>query len=331
MRVIRKKLLLSVFLILFIHAVGVVGYMYIEGWNFIDSLFMTVISITTVGYGEVYPLSDTGQIFTIVLIIVGVGIILYILGTEARIIIEGELQEIIGRKRMEKKIHDMKDHYIICGYGRMGRIIGRELKAKGTRFVVIEVDPPTIPNSEDTLIVGGNANSDDMLKKAGIDRAKGIIAVLPTDAENLFLVLSARELNPDLHIVTRASDEGSESKLKRAGADNVVSPYHTGGIRIANTIVKPAVVDFIEFATKSGNLELQLEEIVVNQTSKLHDQTLDQCAIGHKLGVIIVAIKKAGGSMQFNPTSNTKLEDGDTLIALGEPTKLQDLEELASC
>lgn len=230
---------------------------------------------------------------------------------------------------MEKKIKELNDHYIICGYGRMGKIICRELMEKDLKFVVIEKEPTLFPDKENVLIVKGDATRDEVLKEAGIEKAKGLISVLPTDAENLFVVLSARGLNPNLSIVARAGEEGSEKKLLRAGADKVVSPYQIGGLRIAHTVLKPAVVDFIEFATKSGNIDLQMEEITVQETSQLAGLTLDEGGIGRELGIIIVAIKNGNGELKFNPTSRSTIQTGDTLIALGETSKLKILEDMA--
>ncbi|MEK6223297.1 MAG: potassium channel protein [Thermodesulfobacteriales bacterium] len=326
---IRKKLFLSLWLIIFINAFGVIGYMVIEGWNFRDSLFMTVITITTVGYGEVHELSAAGEVFTIVLLVFGVGIILYLLGTAAKLLLEGELEDLIGRKRLEKKISELKEHYIICGFGRMGKTIAKELSSRGIDILIIEQN--SVPNLEkgELLILEGDANNEDVLKSAGIEKAKGLISVLSSDAENLFLVLSARDLNPDLFIVARASEESSERKILRAGADRVVSPYYTGGIRMANSILKPAVVDFIEYATKSGNLELQLEEILLSEDSKFNTLTLENSVIGRDFGIIIVAIKRNDGRMEFNPRSSSLINAGDTLVALGESSKLRRLESLA--
>ena len=326
---IRKKLFLSLWLIIFINALGVIGYMVIEGWNFRDSLFMTVITITTVGYGEVHELTAAGEIFTIVLLVFGVGIILYLLGTAAKLLLEGELEDLIGRKRLERKINELRDHYIICGFGRMGKTIAKEFSSRGIDILIIEKN--SVPDIEkgELLILEGDANNEEVLKSAGIEKAKGLISVLSSDAENLFLVLSARDLNPNLFIVTRASEESSERKILRAGADRVVSPYFTGGIRIANSILKPAVVDFIEYATKSGNLELQLEEILLSENSKFKNLTLENTAIGRDLGIIIVAIKRHDGTMEFNPNSSSLINSGDTLVALGESGKLRRLESLA--
>lgn len=330
MRGLRKRLIFALIFITCVVIAGSAGYMLIEGWNCLDSLYMTVITIASVGYKEIHDLSPNGRIFTIILIISGVGSVTYALTTIAKIVVEGEIQEIFGRKRLEKKIKELKNHYIVCGYGRMGRIICRELKEKDIKFVVIEKEPDTFESGEDTLVLKGDATKDENLKEAGIEKAKGLISVLPTDAENLFVVLSARELNPKLFIVARAGEEGSEQKLLRAGADRVVSPYHIGGLRIAHTVLKPAVVDFIEFATKSGNIDLQMEEITVQNNSKLAGLTLDECGIGRDLGIIVVAIKKASGDMKFNPTFRTAIKAGDTLIALGEIPKLKTLEDMAT-
>jgi voltage-gated potassium channel len=328
----RKKLILVVGLIVLVISFGTAGYMVIEGWNFFDSLYMTIITLTTVGYREIHDLSFSGQLFTIILIVGGVGTMLYALSIGAKFVLEGELQQIYGRKRLEKKLKDLRDHYIVCGYGRMGKIIARELKHEKLKFVIIEkneviLDPD---EKEEFFILQGDATKDELLKRAGIERAKCLISVLPTDAENLYVVLSARGLNTDLLIVARAGEEGSEQKLLRAGADRVVSPYHIGGLRIAHTVLKPAVVDFIEFATKSGNIDLQIEEITIQEGTDLVGQSLDQCGIGRELGIIVVAIKQQSGEMKFNPTFRTTIGAGDTLIAVGETSKLKILEDMSA-
>lgn len=303
--------------------------MAIEGWNFLDSIYMTVITLTTVGYREIHELSPKGTLFTIFLIVGGVGTVLYALSTGARVILEGELREIFGRKRLEKKIKELRDHYIICGYGRMGKIISRELQAEGVKSVVIEKAPGSLEEREDLPVLLGDATRDNILKEAGVERAKGLISVLPTDAENLFVVLSARGLNPNLLIVARAVEEDAEQKLLRAGANKVISPYHIGGLRMAHTVLKPTVVDFIEFATKSGNIELQMQEINIEEGSSLIGLTLEECGMGRELGVIIVAIKQSTGDTRFNPTFRSTIKAGDTLIALGEKAKLRAIEEMA--
>lgn len=325
----RKSVFIIIALISVIVALGTAGYAVLEDWRILDALYMTVITLTTVGFQEVRPMSDTGRIFTIIFVAFGVGVLAYSVNTGVRVIFEGEIQKAFGRRKLEKKIRSLKNHYIICGYGRMGHVICGELKAEKQPFVVIEKEPQELDSDDDTLFIHGDATRDDILRAAGIEQAVGLVSVLSTDAQNLYVVLSARGLNPDLTIVARAGEEGSEQKLLRAGADRVVSPYHIGGTRIAHTILKPDVVDFLEFATRTGNIELQMEEIRVEDGSRIAGVTIDEYGIGRKLGVIVVAIKRSDGTMKFNPTSKTAIKSGDVIIALGETPKLKDLELLA--
>jgi len=324
----RKSILKVLTAIAVTVAFGTAGYMLILGWGFLDALYMTVITLTTVGYREVQPLSDRGIIFTIILLVGGVGVVFYALTKGAQVILDLEFNQIFRRRRVEKAIRGLKEHYIICGYGRMGKIIAKELREEGVKFVVIEKRPGPY-GGEEIPILKGDATRDETLSEAGIERAAGLISVLPSDAENLFVVLSARGLNPKLLIVARAIEEGSERKLLRAGANKVVSPYHIGGLRMAHTVLKPTVVDFLEFAIKSGNIELQMEEIQIQEKSKLVGLTLEECGIGRDLGVIIVAIKQPTGDTQFNPTFRSTVKPGDILIALGEQSKLKRVEEIA--
>jgi voltage-gated potassium channel len=324
----RKSILKVLTAIAVTVALGTAGYMGIEGWGFLDALYMTVITLTTVGYREVHDLSDRGVVFTIILLVGGVGVVIFALTKGAQVILDLEYNQIFRRRRVEKAIRGLKDHHIICGYGRMGKIIAKELREEGVQFVVIEKRPTQ--QEEGVLVLKGDATRDETLHEAGIDRAAGLISVLPSDAENLFVVLSARGLNPNLLIVSRAIEEGSEKKLLRAGATKVVSPYHIGGLRMAHTVLKPTVVDFLEFATKSGNIELQMEEIQIQERSALIGLTLEECGIGRDLGVIIVAIKQSTGDTRFNPTFRSTVQAGDTLIALGEKSRLQRMEEMAA-
>lgn len=324
-----RKLINPVIAIIGVITFGVLGYVAIEKWSFFDALYMTIITLTTVGYQEVHALSKEGRSFSMVLILSGVGTMFYTFGVGAKVLLEGELRDILGRKKLTKKIENLRNHYIICGYGRMGNIICREMLHNKAPFVIIEKTPEVVASMDaDFLSLQGDATQDSILKQAGIDRAKGLISVLSSDSENLYVVLSARGLNPRLKIVARASEEGAESKLFRAGADNVVSPYFIGGLRIAHTLLKPAVVDFIEFATKSGNLELQMEEIKVKGASDIIDRSLDECGIRKEMGIIIVAIKRESGEMEFNPKSTSVIRRGDTLVAMGETNQLKTLEEL---
>lgn len=311
-------------------AYGTIGYMIIEDINLLDALYMTIITLATVGYKEVKELDNPGKIFTIILIFSGFGVFTYALTTGAKIIIEGEIKEVFKKRKMKKKIEHLKDHFIICGYGRMGSIIAKELLANNIPVVVIEKNKSSIPdNNEEIIFLEGDATKDETLKSAGIEKAKGLITVLSNDAENLYVVLSARGLNPKLFIVARATEKGAEIKLKRAGADKAVSPYLIGGLRIAHTVLRPTVVDFLEFATRSEHLEIQIEEIEVSPQSRLIGKTIGQSGIGKEIGAIIVGIKRADGRMKFNPTSQTIIKENDILIVLGEIDKLSLLENIA--
>lgn len=328
---IQQQIIRPIIVIIFVISFGTIGYSIIERWNPFDSLYMTIITLTTVGYGEVHTLSKAGKIFTIILILSGVGAMLYALGIGAKTLIEGELREILGRKKVSKIIEGIRNHYIICGYGRMGKIISKEMSSHGAHFVVIEKSAEVLAIvDKDILAIQGDSTQDAILKGAGIEKAQGLISVLSSDADNLYVVLSARGLNPKLRIAARASEEGVEQKLIRAGADNVISPYHIGALRIAHTMLKPAVVDFIEFATKKGNIELQMEEIKVKEDSHIMGLSLDECEMRKELGIIIVAIKRASGEMEFNPTSASIIKQGDTLIAMGEVNQLKKFEQLVS-
>ncbi len=317
-------------LVIGVNIFGTLGYMLLENMNFIDALYMTVITLATVGFREVKELSDAGKVFTIILIFTGFGVFTYALTQGAKIIVEGEIKEVFKKRKMKNVIDHLKDHYIICGYGRMGSIVVKELKANKVPVVVIEKNKDGIPENADFPFIVGDATNDDILKSAGIERARGLITVLPSEAENLYVVLTSKELNPNLFIVARAIDKAAEGKLKRAGADRVVSPYLIGGLRIAHTVLRPNVVEFLEFATRSEHLEIQIEEIEVSSNSSLVGKTIAQSGIGKDLGIIIIGIRRAEGRMKFNPNSHTVIKEGDILIVVGEPEKLNLLEKMVS-
>jgi voltage-gated potassium channel len=314
-------------------AAGTSGYMTIEGWRFLDALYMTVITLGTVGFKEVHDLSDGGKIFTILLIIVGVSVLGYIVGTLAQTIFEGQIQRILGRKKVQKKIEALTDHYIICGFGRMGALICREFAAKPLPFVVLEKHPEVHEklHQEEYLHLRGDATEDETLLRAGIKRAKGLISVVTSDTENVYITLTARGLNPGLFILARSGEESSEIKLKRAGANKVVSPYHIGGNRMAQAILRPNVVDFIEIATGREHLDLQMEEISIPHDSSFVGESLVTSGFRKETGVIIIGIKKSDSKMVFNPAPGSRMDSGDTLIVLGEPTAIQTLEKLIGC
>ncbi len=307
--------------------VGTVGYSLIEGWPLIDSFYMTVITVSTTGFKEVYPLSHGGQIFTVFLIIAGVSAIAYTGGRAIQYVVENQ---VFRRRRMSKKTHELKDHYIVCGYGRMGRTICDGLFENKVPFVVVENDPKKIEImiEKNLLYINGDATSDEVLLEAGIKQAKGLVAVVRTDAENVFATLSARELNPKLFIVARGIDEGTESKLKKAGADRVVLPYELGGNRMFQLLMRPSVIDFIESVARTRNVDINLEEIKVEEKSTLIGHSLADSPVRKDLNIIIVSVIKQDGQFIYNPKSTTVFENGDKLIAIGESQNLSKLAEI---
>lgn len=327
-----RNLRISLIFLIGLLFIGTAGYIVIEDWTFIDSLYMTVITVSTVGFREVFRLSPAGQLFTIFLIVFGVSFIAYGAGSVVQFMVEGQLRSILGRRKLEKQISKLKNHYIICGYGRIGTHICREFESKPVPFVVVENEPHKVEklSNEATLFVDGDATVDDTLIKAGIRSAKGLITAVTSDTANVYITLTARGLNPDLFILARASEEASETKLKRAGASKVISPYVMGAARMAQAILRPSVVDFIEIATAGKNYELQLEESRVASDSILVGKNLIDSGIKKDLGIIIVGIKKDDGQMHFNPSAETIIDGGDVLITLGEPAAIENLETMAT-
>ncbi len=320
----------GILFLLIIVFTGTFGYTLIEDWPLLDSLYMTVITITTVGYGEVRELSRTGRFFTIGLIISSVGIVAYLVSRLAGVVVEWEITKFMGRKKLEKTISKLKNHYIVCGYGRIGGYICSQFKGEGLPFVLIENDEQVIQRVEEegVVYVRGDATDEKTLIDAGVERAKALITAVASDADNLYITLTARGLNPNLYILSRASEEKAERKLISAGANKVVSPYLIGAHRMAMAIIKPAVVELMELAMERESLELQLQEIKVNDTARLPGTTLRESGIRSELDLIVVAIKKEDGSMIFNPAFNTAIVEGDTLIILGQMANLDRLAEL---
>jgi voltage-gated potassium channel len=309
--------------------IGSLGFVWVEGWDFFDALYMTVTTLTTVGYAEVHPLNKIGRIYNMLLILAGMGVLFYIVGSIGRVLVEGELHAVFGRRKLIKHIKRLKKHYIICGFGRIGEVIARHLKDRGLSLVVIESDPALLAHLEASgyYFINGDATREEVLLEAGIERAKGLVSVVSTDADNVYVVLTARSLNPHLFIVARAEEFGSEQKMLRAGADKVESPYQMGGQKMAQTIMRPTVVTFMELAMKDG-VDWTMEEIAVGQDSPLQGVPLADSGIRQKLNLILVAIKRADGEMLFNPSHETPILGGDTLIALGLRKNLDALEEM---
>lgn len=317
----------TLFLLFLLLAIGTVGYRFIEHWGWLDSLYMTIITVTTVGYGEIAPLSTPGKYFTMGLILYSVIMVAYIVGSFTKLLVESEIFFFFGRKKLEKHIKNLKDHVIICGYGRIGSFICLELKQAGTPFVIVENNPETIAEIENLgyLYVLGDATHDDTLLQAGIRRAKALVTVVETDADNLFITLTARGLNPNLFILSRASDEKTERKLLLAGSTKVVSPYKMGAQRMVNIILRPAVVDFAETVFQKKGLNLHMEEFTLTPSSQLVGTTLRDLRMRERFGVIVVAIKRPSQEMIFNPSPEEVFNPGDTLIALGETSGLEKL------
>jgi voltage-gated potassium channel len=322
------RLRVAVLLSLAVLAAGVAGYRLLEGYTWLEALYMTVITLSTVGYQEVRPLSPVGRFFTIGLLACGLGVIFYTAVAFAERVVQGELRDFFGRKRMEKRIAALNEHYLICGYGRIGEVICRELASKPVPFLVIEhrEEPARKAEEGGHLTLLGDATDEKVLLAAGGKRARGLFAALPTDAANVFLTLTAKELNPSLFVVARAEGERSERTLIHAGADKVISPYAMGGHRMAQAALRPAVVDIIELATHHQSLELQMEEVGIPPGSPCAGVTLRGSGLCDPPGVIVVAIKRASGAMVFNPSLEETLEAGDRLVALAEPLRLKELE-----
>jgi voltage-gated potassium channel len=319
---------LSVLLLAGVILGGTVGYTVIEGWDPWDALYMTVISITTVGYREVGPLSRTGEFFTMLLLAVGVATVLYTFSFFMARLVEGDLQARWALRRRERMLEDLKQHFIICGFGRMGQIIAREFARQAVPFVLIERDPERMQKAIDLgyLAVEADASSEAVLRRVRIDRARGFIAAVSTDAENVYAVLSARLLRPDLFIIGRAETEDARHKLERAGANRVLSPYQIGGLQFAQTALRPAVVDFVQLATSSENLELNMEQVRIGEASPLAGRTILAANVRQRFGVVVVGIQRADGQMDFNPPPDTTMRAGDYLVVLGRTGSLRELE-----
>jgi voltage-gated potassium channel len=297
-----------------------------------DAFYMTVITVTTVGYKEVHGLSRAGQLFTVVLLLGGVGTALYTFTFLATAIVEGGLPKRLQRRRLAHMLDSIRDHFVVCGYGRIGAIVADQFRRQGVRFVIVERDTARarVALNLGLLVVEADGTHEDVLKQAGVDRARGLIAAVGTDAENVYTVLGARVLNPELFIVARAESQDSVQKMMRAGADRVISPYQIGAMQMAQTAIRPAVVDFVELATSSENLDLSMEEIVIDGRSPLAGRSVLEGNIRQRFGVIVVGIQRHDKRMEFNPEPDTVINGGDKLVVLGRPESLRGLEKESS-
>lgn len=326
----KNSLLLLISLALSVIVFGTLGYLLIEDWTLLDSFYMTVITVSTVGFMEVAPLSPAGRLFTALLIIAGVGVAAYTFTTMVRLIIGGELSHIRGINKMRKEIGKLDDHIIVCGFGLLGSIVVRELVEAGQRIVVIDQDPDRISELKDSGIpfVQGVAYEDDVLKAARISTAKTLISLLPKDADSVYVTLCARELNPSLNIIARTEDEGGENRLRRAGAHQVLAPYRVAGSRIVQQLIRPHVSDFLQLAVGPVGPKLVIEEIIVPPESKLRGKTLEESALRQKSGAVVAAVVEADGTTTLSPGGDAIITPGSTLIIFGERGSLEKLSEL---
>ena len=323
-----KTLKQSILYILTLFIFGTVGYSIIEGWEIFDALYMTVITLSTTGFKEFQPLSLTGRVFTMFLIIMGVSFLFYALGKINYVIFE---EQIFRRGKMQKQLKKMKNHYIICGHGRMGEKIASELFTRKKAFVVIEKNEANALNAKEKnyAYIQGDATEDEILVNAGIKDAVGLVAVLSDDIANVYATLTARELNEKLKIIVRADTESSRQKLLKAGADSVILPYELSGFRMSQALLKPKVIDYMDELFSLPDLGLQIEEISIGEKSKLLGKTLAKSGLRGKLNVIILSIYRKDGKLIYNPRSETEIKAGDTLVVIGEISELKTLEEIA--
>lgn len=302
--------------------IGSVGFSFFEGWTLRDSVYFTAIFMTTIGLGDISPVTPEGRIFAVFLAVVGVGVFFYAIGRFAQLIVERKLQNYFGRRKLMRTLEKMKGHYILCGCGRMGMPIARELRQNRVEFVIVERSHEVIETVRDEFhdipILHGDATNEEYLRQAGVERARGLATVTSSDAENVYIILTARDLNPKIHLISIASDERSAEKIRRAGAHLVISPHEIGGRRIVQGILRPSVMDFIDLSVYDSNLELQMEQLVINEQSGIANSTIAAAAIRQNFDVIILAIKAANGAMVFNPQPQYQIVPGDTLIALGK-------------
>ena len=303
---------------------GTAGYHFLEGWSLANSFYATIVTLGTVGFGDFYPVTPAGKSFAIFIIVFGVGTMAYTFAMIMETFMEGRLKKILGRGKLEKRIKKMGNHYIVCGCGKIGKLICKELAREGVEFVVVDNNSEVIQDIEDNefAYINGSAAEDKTLLAAGIKRAKGVVCALPTDADNLYVVLAARELNPEIYILSRFEDNASERRLMNAGADRTISPYRVGGMRMSQAILRPAMLDFIEITTRKESLALRMEGLDVCKGSPVVGKNLEDSGLRKEYGLIVVAVEKTSGKMIFNPMSSYVIETGDKLIALGEEENL---------
>ncbi len=312
---------------------GAFGYRVIEGWPWLDCFYMTFITLATIGFSEVHLLSAEGRIFTMVLFWTTAGVLAVAVSTAGQALLQSELLSTLGRKRrVYRDISKLRDHYIVCGAGRVGRHVAKEMERRGVPFVVIEQDESRAQRmlEQDYLALMGDATDEEILSSAGVERARGIVCCLPSDADNVYAVITARGLNSSIYIVARANEETAMPKMRSAGADKVVSPVIIGSDRIAQAALSPAVSDFIELATMTEGLELTIEQVEVSRDSTLVGKKLKESGIRQTYDVMIIAIKRGAQQMLFNPSGEAEISAGDVLVAVGALPELERLGAIAN-
>lgn len=326
----QSELLYLIAAILFVLISGILGFSLTEGWGLFDSLYMTIITLSTVGYHEVHPLSLEGRVVAMVLIVVGVGVAMYVLTTLAHKVIDRQIIRSLRGDRMQELIDQLEQHTVLCGFGRLARFAAHDLQQANAEVVVIEQDEESAAEAEEAgfFVVRGDSTEDEVLESAGIRRANRLVSLLPKDADNLYVILTSREMNSNLYILSRAEDAAGEKRLRRAGANRVVSPYRAGGQRIASVILRPYVTDFIELAASTRSGELVIEEIRIPTDSPLGGVSLAESGLRQKANIIIAAVISVSGEMEFNPSGATVLQSGSTLIGLGALEDFRKLEDM---
>ncbi len=325
-----KRLLRAGIALVTLVVIGTVGYMKIEGWNFSDSLYMVYITMSTIGFTEVRELDNAGRWWTALVGIGGIGTFAYAAGSLIELAVEGTVRGYFRNRRMRNEIDKLENHYILCGYGRVGREVAQELLSENVPFIVVDRNESVVARcrTEGYLAVTGSGSDDEVLETAGTRRARGLIAAVASDADNVFITLSARRMNPDLHIVSRYNSDESAAKLTMAGADRTISPHYIGGRHLASLATRPSVVDFLDVISHSGGIEFQLEEFTVPKDSRFSDHSLGRLDISKQTGARILAIRRDGGKFNTNPSGQDGISGGDTLIVLGTPEQIRNMERL---
>lgn len=323
----RKVLfLLSGFILILMG--GTLGYMYLEQYELTDALYLTIITVATVGYGDMVPHHAGGKLLTVILVLVGVSFVMYMFSKIVEAMVEGGLREILGKRQMKKQLENLKNHYIVCGHGRIGSVICKTLQDNNKPFVVIENNPEEIQAilAENYVVIEGEASQDNILLQAGIKRAIALISVVSSDADNVFITLTAKGLNPQIKVLCRSSGEkGTETKLRRAGADTVISPYFIGGTKMAQALLRPNVTDFIDLTMYTRDMTLRLDEILITAKASISGQTLMASNLRKKYDIIVIGIKRTGEPMLFNPKPDNILLAGDILIVIGKDDQISAL------